>query len=111
VKIRARGRTKRKGIQNSTESKYELILRALKQQGKIHCYRYEAITLRLADRTTYTPDFAVLLPDGLMEFHEVKGGRVFAAGAVKYKIAAEQYPEFQFVWCQEKRGVWTVTRK
>lgn len=95
---------------NSTEREYEIILRAQRQAGQVHCYRYEAIRLRLADNTTYTPDFCVLLPDGLIEFREVKGGLVRDDARVKFKVAAEQYPEFTFVWCQKKKGTWTITK-
>lgn len=94
---------------NGTERAYGLILRAKQQAGLIAAYRYEAITIRLANRTTYTPDFVVLDPDGYIELHEVKGGFTRDDARVKFKVAAEQYSEFRFVWCQYVRKAWTIT--
>lgn len=50
---------------------------------------------RLADNTFYTPDFAVMMPDGQIEIHEVKGYWQDDARA-KIKIAADMYP-FKFI--------------
>lgn len=47
--------------------------------------------LRLADNTFYTPDFAVMLADGALEMHEVKGFWT-DDGRVQIKIAADLYP-------------------
>lgn len=63
-------------------------------------YVFEAVKLRLADATFYTPDFMVLRHDGSIEFHEVKGS--WAApnqdkSRVKLKVAAEMFPWFTFV--------------
>ncbi|HNR70389.1 MAG TPA: hypothetical protein PKJ00_03295 [Verrucomicrobiota bacterium] len=53
------------------------------------------ITLKLADDTRYTPDFAVLC-GGELTFYEVKG--FFRDDAkVKLKVAARQFPMFHFV--------------
>lgn len=51
---------------------------------------YEPLTLRLADRTGYTPDFLVVMADGSVQFHEVKGYSRDDA-IVKFKVAAELY--------------------
>ena len=51
--------------------------------------------MRLADNTFYTPDFAVLAADCVMECHEVKGWWQDDARA-KIKIAADLYP-FRFL--------------
>ena len=63
--------------------------------GKILWYSFEGITLRLADRTTYTPDFVVMLANGELEMHEVKGFWTDDA-KVKVKVAAEKFP-FRFI--------------
>ena len=54
-----------------------------------------SVKLRLADKTFYTPDFAVMAGDGFMEMHEVKGFWTDDA-RVKIKVAADQYP-FRFI--------------
>ncbi len=98
------------GERNRTEAAYELYLRSLQMAGEVVWYRFEGIKLRLADNTFYTPDFCVMLADGQMEVHEVKGFWSDDA-RVKIKIAAEMYP-FRFLAikaCAKKDGGgWTV---
>jgi hypothetical protein len=83
------------GERNRTEAAYEQHLEYLKRAGEIAWYRFEGIKLRLADNTFLTPDFAVMLADGRMQLHEVKGFWTDDA-KVKTKVAAESYP-FEFV--------------
>ena len=89
----AQGRLK-PGQMNKSEASYALHLERMKNAGRILWYRFEALKLRLADNTFYTPDFAVLAADMVMECHEVKGFWQDDARA-KIKIAAEMYP-FRF---------------
>ena len=86
------------GERNKTEAAYEAFLEALRMTGSVAWFKFEGVKLRLADNTFYTPDFAVMLANGQMEMHEVKGARaIFADDAkVKVKVAAELYP-FPFV--------------
>lgn len=93
--IQALGRL-RVGAQNKTEAAYEAtVLRPGMMAGEIAWYRFEGLKLRLADNTFYTPDYAVMRSDGLIEVHEVKGFWTDDA-RVKIKVAAEQYP-FRFI--------------
>lgn len=94
MRFRARGRTNgRKTGMNKTEAEHALKLLEQKQAGKVCLFEFERVTLKLADDTRYTPDFMVLLADGLIEFHEVKGGAGFEDDAlVKIKVAAELFP-------------------
>lgn len=83
------------GEMNKTETAYGQHLELLKRAGEVAWYRFEGLKLRLADNTFYTPDFAVMLCNGQMECHEVKG--FWAEDArVKIKVAAEMYP-FRFI--------------
>ena len=94
-RLQALGRLK-VGAQNKTEAAYEAaVLRPALMSGDIAWYRFEGLKLRLADNTFYTPDYAVLRADGLMEVHEVKGFWTDDA-RVKIKVAADQYP-FRFI--------------
>ncbi|WP_457320437.1 DUF1064 domain-containing protein [Stenotrophomonas sp. P5_B8] len=95
---------------NNTEAAYAERLRALQHAGEVQWFRFEGIKLRLADNTFYTPDFAVLAGDGVMELHEVKGFWVDDA-RVKIKVAADQYPmRFLAVRVKPKRdgGGWAI---
>lgn len=102
-RMQALGRLKA-GKMNKTEEAYAALLEKRKQAGEVAWFKFEAIKLRLADATFYTPDFAVMLTDGLMEMHEVKGFWMDDARA-KIKIAAELYP-FRFVALKRKAGAW-----
>ena len=108
-RIYALGRLKT-GVMNKTEAAYFDRLRALEQVGQVLWFKFEAIKLRLADNTFYTPDFAVLAADGVMELHEVKGFWQDDARA-KIKIAAAMFPfRFFAVKVKAKRdgGGWDV---
>lgn len=105
----ALGRLKQ-GKANSTELEYGKELEARKAAGEIIWYKFEALKLRLADNTFYTPDYAVMLASGLIECHEVKGFWEDDARA-KIKIAADMYP-FRFLGIQKRPkkhgGGWNV---
>lgn len=89
---------------NGTEAKYAEQLRLLERAGEILWWEFDALKLRLAPSTFYTPDFFVMRADGQLEVHEVKGtskGKPWVEddAAVKLKVAAEKYPfQFRMVW-------------
>ena len=89
----AQGRLK-PGEMNKGEAVYAAFLDREKAAGRVLWWKFEGIKLRLADNTFYTPDFAVLGADLVMECHEVKGFWMDDARA-KVKIAADLYP-FRF---------------
>ena len=90
---------------NTLEAKYARSLELQRRAGKIALWRFEAVKLRLADRTWYTPYFFVLRADGVAELHETKGHWEDDA-RVKIKTTAEAFPEFGFVAVQ-----WDSTAK
>jgi hypothetical protein len=103
--LQALGRLKT-GAMNKTEAAYVAsVLDPGKQSGAILWWKFEGVKLRLADNTFFSPDFFVLLADGSLEAHEVKGHWQDDARA-KIKIAADLYP-FRFIAVQaeaKKRG-------
>ena len=105
TRIRARSGCAR-GM-NKTEHEYYLILEAQKQKGKIAWFAFEAVRLRLADRTTYTPDFAVVECNRWFKYRfiEIKGFRRDDA-MVKFKVAREQFWWADFEMWQKKNGLW-----
>lgn len=90
------------GRMNNAEFAYSKTLELRKIAGEILWYSFEGMTLRLADRTTYTPDFVVMLADRTLEMHEVKGFWTDDA-KVKIKVAAEKFP-FRFVAVRMVKG-------
>lgn len=92
----------RPGHMNKTEAAYGLVLEARRRQGEILWYSFEAVKLKLADKTYYTPDYLVMTNDNWLEFHEVKGFWEDDA-RVKIKCAAEKFP-FKFIAVSRKGG-------
>ena len=83
------------GQMNKLEAEYAQTLEQLKHVGEIAWYKFEGLKFRMADKTFYTPDFAVMRTNGMMECHEVKG-RWEDDARVKIKVAADMYP-FTFI--------------
>ena len=98
------------GAMNKTEAAYDAHLAQLQHAGQILWRKFEGLKLRLADNTFYTPDFAVMAADGVIECHEVKGFWQDDARA-KIKVAADLYP-FRFLAVRVKPkkegGGWEV---
>lgn len=95
------------GTMNKTEERYALLLDAEKMAGRVLWWKFEGLKLRLADNTFYTPDFNVMVADGVLEMHEVKGFWKDDA-RVKIKIAASMFP-FRFLsFTPRKGGGWDV---
>lgn len=109
MRIRARRRHVA-GEMNGLESRYAGHLDMLKITGQIQGWRFEAVKLKLAPKTFITPGFWVVMLDGTVEFHEVKGFWEDDA-RVKIKIAAEMFHEFGFVAVtKDKRSIWAFER-
>lgn len=108
-RVLALGRMKA-GQMNRTEAAYATALEAARNAHEIVWYAFEGVTLKLADGCRYTPDFAVLRADGVMEMHEVKSYWIGDA-KTKVKVAAEKFPfVFKAVYKQAKKdgGGWRI---
>lgn len=92
-------------FRSKLEAAYALHLEARKIARQVLKHRYEGIRLRLAKGAHYTPDFFVVLVDGSLELHEVKGFWREAA-RVRIKVAAELFPEFRFLAVRRVKGEW-----
>ena len=105
----AKGRHK-PGVMNQAESEYAELLEELRLSGNVAWWKFEAIKLKLANNTTYTPDFFVMLSTGELQAHEIKGFWRDDA-RVKIKVAADIYP-FKFVAVRKKPkkdgGGWAI---
>ena len=92
---------------NALEQKYSNHLQLLKLAGEIRGWTPQPQKLKLAYRTTYTPDFLVSMNDGSIEYHETKGYMRDDA-AVKLKVAARLYPQFMFRLVKDSRNGWVI---
>jgi hypothetical protein len=86
---------KRKRGMNRWEAEYAQKLEAERLAGLIQWYGFEAMSLRLADGCRFTPDFAIVLNNGNVQFDEVKG-HLREAARVRFKVAEEMYKHFRF---------------
>jgi hypothetical protein len=109
-RMQALGRLKR-GEMNKTEARYAKYLEQRKEAGEIVWFKFEGIKFRLADNTFLTPDFAIMLFDGHIVAHDVKGGYITDDSKVKMKVAADIYPIPFFIVRERKKkdgGGWDI---
>lgn len=97
------------GVMNSLEESYRDELNRKMRRGEIRAFFFEAVTLRLANNTRYTPDFLVIRNDYAVEFHEVKGHWEEDA-RVKIKVAVAMYPFIFRAFTQPSPGAWVEER-
>jgi hypothetical protein len=110
---RGKGRAEPKAVSrmNKGEARYAEELDRRIAAGHLAAWWFEGVTLKMAPDTHYRPDFLVVLADGTLELHEVKGrkGDTFYAtedGWLKLKLVAEQFPfTVRVVW-PAKDGHW-----
>lgn len=103
--VKAKARRPKPGRMNKLEAAWAEQLEIVRTSGNIASWQYEAVKLRLAKATWYTPDFMVVRNDGELEFHEVKGFWRDDA-RVKIKVAAAAFPEFVFFVITKPKGRW-----
>jgi hypothetical protein len=96
-------------FRSSWEANYARYLNWLKKSGKVASWEFEPKTFifEAIQRGTraYTPDFRVVLPDGQVEWHEVKG---WMDDKSKTRLArmAKYYPEEKIVLRDSKFFRW-----
>ncbi len=84
---------------NKLELAFSEVLEQAKQWRFIAGWRYEAITLRLAGRCRFTPDFLTepRWQGDKFTFIETKGPYAREDSLIKLKVAAETYPCFRWM--------------
>ena len=100
-----RGTRRIPGQMNKLETRFAEYLELQKKAGLIYWYDYEPIRLKLADRTTYLPDFMALMSDDSIQLFEVKGFWEQHA-RIKIKVAADKFP-FKFTAVQWVKKEWS----
>lgn len=93
---------------NVTEREFSLILEAQKRRGDILEWRFEGMTVRLADNCKFTPDFFVIVSrDPLkIRFVETKGRHIWDDSKVKFRVAKEQNSWAEWEMHQKLSGQW-----
>jgi len=112
----ARRNPANRGQMNKLEIAYAGHLEGRKMLGEITWYEYEAMRLKLAEKSPsrpalfWSPDFALVTCTGLIELHEIKGFQD-AATIAKIKVAADKFPfVFRLVTRRPKKdgGGWIL---
>lgn len=99
---------------NKSERAYSQYLDILHKEGRIACYKFEAVTLKLGDDCRFTPDFLVIGINGEVEFHDVKAKwkstgkvRIEDDARVKLSVASSTaFPFFVFRTVWKDGGTW-----
>lgn len=92
---------------NKTEERRAVELEALKRDGQIVNWWYEAVTFKLADDCRYTPDFLIQERDGSLRLEETKG--FFRDDAkVKTRVMASKFPFPLRILKLRKGGGWDI---
>jgi len=98
-------RTGRATAPNKTEDEYRVTFLD-RLPGAV--VAFEGRTLALPGGVTYTPDFHVLMPDGSVEYHEVKGLHAWEDGRVKWRVASGLIPGRWFYARRTRPGAWNI---
>ena len=109
--VKAKGKTKpRDRGMNKTEAEYS---RYLATRQDVGWQAFEPIKFRLADNTSYCPDFMTMDHEGGIRFIDTKAWwasskkvGVTEDSMVKMKVVAEMYPMFAFLMTWKKDGIW-----
>lgn len=86
-------------FRSSWEANYARYLNFLVSNGDIISWDYEEDTFRFPverGNMQYTPDFKITLPNGEIEYHEIKGW-MDADSVVKIKRMAKYYPDIRLI--------------
>lgn len=92
-------------VRSRWEANWARYLNFLQSQGQIISWAYEPETFEFPiKRGTrfYTPDFKVILPDGSVEYHEVKG-YMTPESKTRAKRMAKYYPRIKIVMVERER--------
>ena len=105
----------RREYDSQLEERYAWHLAIELAGGRIRAWKPHPGSLKIAEGVRYNPDFLVVRLDGVIEFHEVKGGykkdsKRYDKGRIKFRTAAEAFPWFQFVWVTWQKGQWQVEK-
>ena len=92
----------RKAYRSQWEAEYAGTLETRKRAGEIVDYGYERMTLRLPGDVRYTPDFDAVLPDGIIEMHEVKG-MLREVARDRLRSAVATYPHLRWFLIGQSR--------
>jgi hypothetical protein len=111
-------KSKSKSGMTKVEERFASYLNLLKSVGKIEDWKFEPMSIKIADGVRYNPDFEIVGKEFITMAEIKPGSRDKKTGQVKpfsmddgYRtkiyVAAEKYPEFRWllIW-DDKNGGW-----
>ena len=93
---------------NKTEAAYRR--EVLARQAGVVTIHYEGLTFRMANGHRYTPDWVVVMEDGGIECHEVKGRRALHSqqrARLAFDQARVEFPWVKWVWAARREHGWS----
>ena len=93
---------------NKTESAYRR--EVLERRSGVVAIHYEGLTFRMANGHRYTPDWVVVMEDGGIECHEVKGRRALHSqqrARLAFDQARVEFPWVKWVWAARREHGWS----
>lgn len=105
--ILSRKRRIREKKMNKTENSFSKLLEKAREEGEILRWHFEEVSLKIGPNTRYIPDFIAVMPSGRWQVFEIKG-HLEDDAAVKFKTAAEKYPEISFHMLRKVKGQWVT---
>ncbi len=84
-------------------------LEMMRRNNEIESWKFEGITLKLADGCRYTPDFFVVVSAIILRIRiiETKGPFIREDAMIKFRVAKEQNPWAEWQLHQRTKNGWT----
>ncbi len=91
------------------EREMAMILEAMRRNNEIESWKFEGMTLKLADGCRFTPDFFVVVSFLILRvrFVETKGPFIREDSMIKFKVAREQNGWAEWQLHQRNKNGWT----
>ncbi len=85
-------------------------LEMMRRNNEIESWKFEGVTLKLADSCRYTPDFFVVVSSKIiahLRIIETKGPFIREDAMIKFRVAKEQNPWAEWQLHQRTKNGWT----
>ncbi len=112
--------SKKRHSMTKPEREMAMQLEAMRRNNEIESWKFEGVTLKLADGCRFTPDFTVIIERSyshddndiqiswyVTRFIETKGPFIREDSMIKFKIAREQNPWAEWQLHQRNKNGWT----
>lgn len=99
-------RQSHKPLLNKLEREFQEWFTRLVPIESNHFFMAQAMRFRLANGVWFKPDFVFIRPLSPLRIFEIKGPHAFRGGLENLKVAAHQYPMFEWTLVWREKGEW-----